>query len=460
MIYKYIGDRAFYRRVLSVVLPIMVQSAITNFVSMLDNVMVGQVGTIPMTGVSIVNQLLFVFNMCIFGAASGAGIFTAQLYGSRDTDGVRHTFRFKILAGIALSLAGMVIFVTAGEPLISLYLQGEGEVTDVRAVLDYGKEYLAIMLVGLIPFALSTAYSSTLRETGETVVPMVAGIVAVFVNLILNYILIFGKLGAPALGVSGAAIATVISRFAELAVVSGWTHRNTDKMPYALGLYRSFRIPKKLMRSILIKGMPLMINEFLWASSMAVINQSYSTCGLDVVPASNISSTIYNLAGVGYFSMGSAVGIIMGQMMGAGQDEHTVRDTNRKLVTASCMVGLLFGLAMAAVSVAFPKLYNTTEAVRALATQFILIAAFMMPFNAYTHAAYFTLRSGGQTFVTFLFDSCFAWVICVPLAYFLTRFTELPILPIYLLCQATDFIKCILGGFLLKKGVWIQNLTK
>lgn len=460
MIHKYIGDRAFYRRVLSVVLPIMIQSAITNFVSMLDNVMVGQVGTIPMTGVSIVNQLLFVFHMCIFGAASGAGIFTAQLFGSQDMDGVRHTFRFKILAGFFLSIAGMLIFITAGEPLINLYLQGDGDITDAQAVLGYSKEYLTIMLVGLIPFALSTAYSSTLRETGETVVPMVAGIVAVFVNLLLNYILIFGKLGAPMLGVSGAAIATVISRFAELAVVAGWTHRNTTKMPYALGLYRSFRIPGKLMKSILIKGMPLMINEFLWASSMAVINQSYSTCGLDVVPASNISATIYNLAGVGYFSMGSAVGIIMGQMMGAGQSEEAVRDTNRKLVAASCMVGLVFGLAMAAISGVFPQLYNTTQEVRTLATQFILIAAFMMTFNAYTHAAYFTLRSGGQTFVTFLFDSCFAWVICVPLAYCLTRFTDLPILPIYILCQATDFIKCIIGGFLLKKGVWIQNLTK
>lgn len=460
MLKKYVGDKAFYRRVMAVVLPIMIQSAISSFVSLLDNIMVGQVGTTPMSGVSIVNQLLFVFNLCVFGAASGAGIFTAQFYGSRDDEGIRHTFRFKIISCLALAVVGSAIFLLAGDGLIGLYLTGEGDPAVAQAALKYGREYLRIMLIGLLPFALSNAYSSTLRETDETVVPMVAGIVAVFVNLVLNYILIFGKFGAPALGVAGAAWATVISRFAELAVVAGWTHANSSKKPYVRGLYRSMHIPGMLLKGICAKGLPLLINEFLWASGMAVMNQCYSTCGLDVVPAQNISSTIYNLAGVGYFSMGSAVGIIMGQMLGAGHSKDEVQSTNRKLIASSCFVGALFGGCMAAISGIFPGLYNTTDDVRTLATQFILIASFMMVFNAYTHAAYFTLRSGGQTFVTFLFDSCFVWVLCVPLAFCLTRFTSLGIIPIYMICQSTDFVKCAIGAWLLKKGVWIRNLTQ
>ena len=460
MFKRYIGSRAFYRQVMAVALPIVIQNAITNFVSLLDNIMVGQLGTVPMNGVSIVNQLLFVFNLCVFGASSGAGIFTAQFYGSKDDEGVRHTFRFKYLICLLLAVVGCGIFLTGGSSLIGLYLQGEGDPTDAAAALIYGEEYLRIMLLGLIPFALCNAYSGTLRETGETVVPMVGGIAAVFVNLILNYILIFGKFGAPALGVAGAAWATVISRYAELAIVAGWTHCNSQKCPFIRHAYRSLYIPGRLLKSIAQKGTPLLINEFLWASGMAMINQCYSTCGLDVVPAANISSTIYNLAGVGYFAMGNSVGIIMGQMLGSGASETEVRDTNRKLIAVSCFTGVAFGAIMAAISGVFPMLYNVTEEVRQLAARLICISAVMMPFNAYTNAAYFTLRSGGQTFVTFLFDSCFVWLVCVPLAWCLSRFTQLPILPLYTICQCTDFVKCAIGGWLLKKGIWIQNLTQ
>ena len=460
MLKRFIGDRAFYRRVLGVAVPIIIQNGITNFVSLLDNIMVGQVGTVQMSGVSIVNGLLFVFNLCIFGACSGAGIFTAQFHGSKDHEGVRHTFRFKILISLLLSAAGIGLFLLGGRRLIDLYLQGEGDAGEAAQTLGYGFDYLRVMLFGLVPFALSNTYSSTLRETGQTVVPMVGGIAAVFVNLILNYVLIFGHFGAPAMGVEGAAVATVISRYVELAVVAGWTHFHGAINPFIRGVYRSAYIPTTLLRGIVVKGTPLLINEFLWASGMAVMNQCYSTCGLDVVPAMNISSTIYNLGSVVYLSVGSAVGIIMGQMLGAGKQEAEIRDSNRKLIAVSVASGVIFGALMAAVSGLFPQIYKTTDAVRHLAMQFICVSAVMMPFNSYTHATYFTLRSGGQTVVTFLFDSCFVWVLCVPLAYFLSRFTAMPILWLYIICQATDFLKCFIGYCMLKKGTWIRNLTQ
>lgn len=460
MLNRYIGDKAFYRRVLGVAVPIMIQNGITNFVSLLDNIMVGQVGTLQMSGVSIVNGLMFVFNLCIFGACSGAGIFTAQFHGSRDSEGVRHTFRFKILASIALSLLGIGIFLIGGSNLIDLYLTGEGDRAEAAATLGYGLDYLKVMLLGLVPFALSNAYSSTLRETGQTIVPMVAGIVAVFVNLVLNYVLIFGHFGAPAMGVQGAAIATVISRYVELAIVAGWTHLYRSRNPFIRGAFRSMYIPGALLRGIFIKGMPLLVNEFLWSLGMAFMNQCYSTCGLDVVPAMNISSTMYNLGSVVYLSMGSAVGIMMGQMLGANLPESEVRDSNRKLIVLSIASGVLFGGLMAAVSGLFPLLYNTTDMVRLLATQLICVSAVMLPLNAYTHAAYFTLRSGGQTLVTFLFDSVFVWALCVPLAFVLSRFTAIGILPLYIVCQSTDLLKSVIGWLMIRKGGWIRNLTQ
>ena len=201
MLKKYIGDRKFYATAMAVAVPIMIQNAITNFVGMLDNIMVGQVGTAQMSGVAIVNQLLFVFNLCIFGAVSGAGIFTAQFAGSRDHEGVRHTFRFKILVCVLLTVLGTALFLVAGETLVRLYLKGAGKAQDADRFLGYRMDYLKVMLFGLLPFALANAYSGTLRETGQTLVPMAAGIGAVLVNLVLNYVLIFGHFGAPAMGV-------------------------------------------------------------------------------------------------------------------------------------------------------------------------------------------------------------------------------------------------------------------
>ncbi len=452
-------NKHFYRRILAVALPMMIQNGITNFVQMLDNVMVGQVGTIPMSGVAIVNQLLFVFNLCVFGAVSGAGIFTAQFKGRDDNEGIRYTVRFKIMVGLLISALGAAIFLTFRQQLIGLYLTGEGTPEDAAATMAYGIEYLKVMLVGLVPFALSNAYSGTMREVGETKVPMIAGIIAVLVNLAGNYILIFGHFGAPALGVVGAAMATVISRFVELTIVACWLHRHGERHPYIIGALRSPYIPRKLTGDIIRKGMPLLVNEFLWASGMAFLSQCYSTRGLEVVAAMNIATTISQVSNVVFISMGGAVGILMGQMLGAGVPEETIRRDNRRMIGLCVAVCFVVGAVTVALSGVFANLYNTTEAVRAIAVGLICLAAVMMPVNSYNNAMYFTLRSGGQTFVTFIFDSGFSWCVCVPVAYILSRFTQLPILPLYGICVGVDLFKIPIGAYLLKKGVWIRRIV-
>lgn len=452
-------DWAFYRRIFSVALPMIIQNGITNFVSMLDNIMVGQVGTVQMSGVSIVNQLLFVFNLCVFGAMSGAGIFTAQFHGAGDQKGERNTFRFKILAGLLLTVVGSGIFMSCSNGLIGLYLEGDGDTVAAAETLHYGTAYLKAMLFGLLPFALSNAYSSTLRETGETTVPMVAGVAAVLVNLSLNYVLIFGHFGAPALGVVGAAIATVISRYAELAIVMIWTHRNTKKARFIEGAYRSMGIPGPLLKQIIIKGMPLLINEALWSVGMATMNQCYSTRGLNVVAAFNIATTISQLCSVVFLAMGNSVGILMGQMLGAGLPEEQIRRDNKRMLRLSVGSCLVLAGVLIALSGVFPLVYNTTEEVRAIATALIIITAVMMPINAYNNAMYFTLRSGGQTFITFIFDSGFTWLVCVPVAFCLSRFTDISIVPMYAICVGVDVFKIAVGNWMLNKGIWIRRIV-
>jgi putative MATE family efflux protein len=460
MFKRYIGDRAFYRRIAGVAVPIVIQNTITNFVSLLDNIMVGQTSTVQMSGVAIVNQLMFIFNLCIFGAMAGAGIFTAQFHGSGDQDGIRRTFRFKFLAGLLLGVGGILLFKYAGSPLLSLYLQSDSDPTERAQTLHYGLEYLHVMLWGLVPFALANAYSSTLRETGQTKVPMTAGILAVLVNLCLNYVFIFGHFGAPAMGAKGAALATVISRYVEFAIVFGWTHLNPRHNPYIVGAYRSLHVPGSLLKKIFIKGMPLLINEFLFALGLAFVNQCYSVRSLDVLAATNISYTINNICSVAYLSLGNTIGIIMGQMMGSGSSKESVRDTFRKMTALSIASCGIFALVLLAISSLFPQLYNTSDAVRSLATQIIIIQALMMPFHGYIHAAYFAMRSGGKTLITFFFDSGYIWLVMVPLAFCLSRFTLIPVIWIFAICNGSEILKCVLGKFVMDKDSWIQDLTK
>ncbi len=455
---KLFGDKAFYMMVLAVAVPIMIQNGITNFVGLLDNIMVGRIGTEQMSGIAIVNQLLLVFNLAIFGAISGAGIFGAQFYGYGDQKGVRHTFRFKIYICAAITLIGILLLSFFGENLILMYLHGEGNEQALEAALHYGQQYLWVMLIGLLPFAVEQIYTSTLRECGETMVPMKAGIIAVLVNLMLNYFLIFGNCGFPRLGVVGAAIATVISRYVQAAIVVIWTHTHVERMPFIVGAYKEFTIPSHLVGKIVVKGTPLMINEILWSAGMASLMQCYSVRGLDAVAALNISTTISNLFNVVFIALGSAISIIVGQLLGAGKMEEA-KDTDTKLIAFSVFSCVVIGFVLICLAPLFPMLYNTTDNVKELATWFLRIAAGCMPIAAFMHASYFTLRSGGKTIVTFLFDSVFLWCVSMPLAYVLSRHTTMPIVPLYLACQLIDILKCILGFILVKKGVWLQNIV-
>ena len=455
---KLIGNREFYGMVLGVAVPIMVQNGITNFVSLLDNIMVGRVGTEQMSGIAIVNQLLLVFNLAVFGAISGAGIFGAQFYGCKNHKGVQQTFRFKLYICAAIVLAGIFLLLAKGDSLILLYLHGEGNEAALEATLGYGREYLLVMLAGLLPFAVEEIYSGTLRECGETKLPMKAGIAAVCVNLVFNYLLIYGKCGFPELGVVGAAIATVISRYVQAAIVIIWTHTHTERMPFIVDAYREWKIPEQLAKNIAVKGTPLMINEILWAAGMAILNQCYSMRGLDAVAAINICSTISNLFNVVFMAMGSAISIIVGQLLGAGRMEEA-RDTDTKMIAFSVFSCLVMGGLLFLLSPLFPMIYNTTDTVRALAKKLLQTAACCMPIWAFMHATYFTLRTGGKTIVTFLFDSVFLWVITTPVAYVLSRYTNMPIMYLYLCCQLLDIIKCSIGFVLVKKGVWIENIV-
>ena len=367
--------------------------------------------------------------------------------------------RFKIWMGTILTVGTILLFAFAGEQLISFYLQGDGSPESIASTLLYAKQYLFIMLFGLPAFMMVQVYSSTLRECGQTVLPMKAGVAAVLTNLVLNYILIYGKFGAPALGVQGAALATIISRYVEVSIILVWTHTHVQENPFVKGLYDTLKVPAVLTKKLIIKGMPLLINETLWAMGTAFLTQCYSVRGLDVVAAFNITTTIQNVFNIAFIAMGDAVAIIVGQQLGAGKLREA-KDTDTKLIIFTVLCSFAVTIVMFILAPLFPELYKTTEAVKILAVQFIRIYAIYLPVFSFLHVSYFTLRSGGKTIVTFLFDSVFLWAVSVPVAFCLSRYTALVVTGIYIAVLLTDFVKAVIGGVLVYKGVWIQNLVE
>ncbi len=456
---KYFGDKKFYKMVMAVAVPIMIQNFITNFVSMLDNLMVGSLGTEQMSGVSIVNQLIFVFNLAIFGALSGAGIFTAQFFGKNDPDGIRYTIRYKAVVTFLLFGVAIFIFNIFEEPLINMFLHESDANADVALTLEYAKIYLKTILWGILPFCIAQIFSSTLRETGETFAPMVAGFIAVLTNCLFNWVLIFGKLGFPQLGVQGAAIATNISRYVECAVIIFFVIIKRKRFSYFKGVFKSLHIPHKVFKDITVKGMPLLFNEFFWSLGMSLLSVAYSLHGIDVVAGYSISSTVMNLANIAFISLGSSIGIIIGKQLGANEFEKAY-DTDRKLITFSVVLSLGIGVVVFLVGDKIPLLYNVSDASKEYAAFFIKVCSLFIPIHAFANASYFTVRSGGKTLITFLMDSVFIMGVNVPVAFALFYAFDLSIWIIFPIVQAIDIIKVIIGMTLVKKKVWLNNIVE
>lgn len=453
---KLFGNKAFYKLVLAVAMPIFLQNFITNFVSLIDNIMVGRVGTEQMSGVSIANQLIFVFNLAIFGAVSGVGIFTSQYFGTKNYDKMKESARFMILFSVVIFALCMALLLLFDTQLIQLFLH-EGSVEgDIQLTLESAKGYLHVALWGLVPFVLSQIVTAVMRSANKTLYPMIAGLCGVAVNLSLNYLLIYGKMGFPVMGVKGAALATVISRFVEAFLLLGWAV--FKKAPYFVGLLKKISVPKSSAKQYFLKSTPMFLNEVMWALGMTTLVQCYSTKGLDVVASFNISNTLMNTFNASLMAMGAAIGIIVGNLLGAN-DIKGARSASVKLTVFSFLLCVVLGGVMAGVSPFFPEIYKTTEYIRSLATWLIVVASCALPIQSICNSCYFTIRAGGKTFVTFLFDSVFVWVISVPVAYCLSRFTNIDVVVMYIIICALDIIKSVIGLIMMKTGIWCNNMN-
>lgn len=447
--FKVFKDKKFLTTFLSVAFPVMIQQLITFFVSLVDTMMVSGISNEAVSSVYAVNQLSFFMFVVIGGIIAGSGIFIQQFFGSKDNDRLIQTHRYKLVAGIVFLIIALPIAFLFGHYVIEFYSRNND---NPQQILSLAKEYMPLILLGFIPYVFTASYSTSLRETGKTVEPMIASSVAVVINITLNYIFIF-LLG---LGVFGAALATFIARTVEmvtlLIIAEKRRFLNMSK------IVKGFKIEPHLVRMITKNSLPLLGNEILWAGGMVLISLAYAQRS-NVLSALSIVSTMGNIFMIVFLGLSVGISVMVGNSLGANKI-HEARENVYKLYVLGVVVSLAFGLIMAAFSPLIPYLFvEVSLEQKALATQLITVyASFLWAFSLST-GVYMTLRAGGKSLLTFLLDSGTMWGIVVPLAWILARFTSLPLVWIYVAVQAFDIIKCGIGLVLIKRGTWIKNLT-
>jgi putative MATE family efflux protein len=444
-----IGSRVFYKRLFQVSLPIVLQQLLTSSLQLIDNLMVGSLGESSINSVSVVNQLYFVIILITFGALGGAGIFTAQYFGSGEVEKLKETFRFKLIVALMLVILSVFVFSVFGPFLIGLFT--ENEVT-----LSGGMDYLNIVKWSMLPWAFSIAISTTFREIGVTKVLLYITIAAILTNTGLNYLLIFGKFGFPALGVEGAAYGTLASRFVEfglmmiLLVKKGKIFNTRVK--------DIFKIEKVVLKGIIIMAIPLLLNEFFWSMGQTMFMQSYSTRGDISLAAMTITGAISQLVFVTFGGIGTGIAVLVGNTLGKNMLEEA-KDNAKKVIAFAVVFAFFTGLILFGLSFFIVDLYDVSEATKILAGKNIRINAIFIPVFSFNVSMYFTLRSGGDTRSTMLMDSGYMWVVQVPLIFILARVTNLNVVMLFLIVQGLELPKSIFALSRYRKENWVRNLA-
>ena len=402
-----IGDKSFYKKLIAVALPIVVQQLITSSVQLVDNMMVGSLGEKAIDAVATVNQLYFIVILVVFGTLGGAGVYTAQYFGSKDFDKLKQTFRFKILASLLIIFLSFGVLSFFGDFFISLF-------TENQDIIDEGLNYLRIVRFSMIPWALSVSISFTFREVGITKPLLSISLITILTNTFLNYLFIFGNFGFPRLGVEGAAIATLISRSIEgllfliLAIRKGKIF-NTN-------LKDLFKINPAVLKAIIIMAIPLMLNEILWSTGQTVFIEANSTRGKNAFAAANITSAISQLVFVIFGGISTGIAVMVGNTLGENKLEQA-KDNAKKLIFAAVLTAFFMGILLFILSYFIIDIYEVEAETKAFAAFNIRVNALIIPVLAFNVSMYFTLRAGGDTKSTFIMDSGYMWVVQVPLVF-------------------------------------------
>lgn len=414
--------------------------------------MIGQLGESEIAAVGLANELFFLLNLFLFGICSGTGIFVAQFWGKGDIKNIRRVLGLSILCGLGVS--GLFTFLALGLPrqVLGIYTKDLG-------VIGLGSSYLGIVGLSYMMTAITYAYSFALRNTAQPKIPMLLSTIAVMTNAVFNYILIFGKLGFPAMGVEGAAIATVIARALELVLVLFVVYRHD--MPVAARLKDMVDISASFARKFFDTTLPVIFNEGLWALGVSAYSVIFARMGTGVVAAVNIAGTVERMAMVFFIGMSHACAFMVGNAIGAGDEEKAVAYA-KKLAVFGPATAVLGGLIVIGSSSQILSLFKVSDVVYGDARKVLIAAALVMPVRTFNWINIVgVLRGGGDTRFSLKIDASAVWCIGVPVGYITGLVLGLPIAFVYpIVIFSEQIFKGVLGVKRLMSGKWINNLSE
>lgn len=442
-------DGKFQKTVLMIAVPLMLQQLIVSSVNLIDNLMVGQLGDMALSGVSMANRFYMIVWAGVNGMIASSVIYLSQYNGANDTNHMKQSFRFMIVSSYILCIALFIIAFFFPKMVIAFFIK------DVE-VIRLGSAYLKIAAISYLPSVISLCIASAFRALGETKKPLYISVISVLTNAVFNYFLIFGVFGFPKLGVVGAAIATLIARSVE-ALIYLWMLKVSD-MPFKTKVSNLFTFDFELAKRITIRAFPLCVNEIMWSFGMSTLVRSYSHRGLVVNTAYSMSSTISDLFFVLFGGMATASTVLIGTPLGANKLEEAKENAYKLLGFSLILAGVILVL-MFATSYVAPYFYNVSMEAKHLSANFLRIMALFFVLYMFNTSIYFILRAGGDTKSTLFMDSGFMWMLNIPLVMLLAYHTNLHVLIVYAIGQSTDVLKACVSYYLLKKEKWVKNLT-
>ena len=442
---KFFGNKAFYKATLAIALPIMAQQFVTSFVNLIDNIMIGSVGSLALTSVTVANRVYLIFNSTMFGICGAAGIFIAQYYGAKNKEKCQKILNINLACGFFVAALFVLALLIVPRQLMEIF-------SSQSVVVDESLKYLQYAVLTYVPFAFSFSIMMALRAVGINKIQLLVGVITVAINTSLNYILIFGHFGFPVLGVQGAAIARFVEMFIYMAILLRKKHM------FHFSIQGLLHLDMALIRSMVRKAIPLTVNEILYSLGLTMIFLSYMRCDENLISGISVVDTVMQIAYIVFGGLSSAVSILIGNRLGANEIEEAKTNSYR-LLTFGVMIGIVMGTTLIFVAPIIASFYNVEDIIKQTIVSLLSIKSILLPIYVYNVCIFFTLRAGGDTFSTMLMDSGFLWCAGVLLSTLLSMFLDIPLVMLYAIVESCDLIKLFVATYFFKKGRWAKNMT-
>lgn len=450
MLKKYSLDREFYKTFIKLAVPIAFQNLMGSTLNMVDTVMVGQLGKTAIAAVGLGNQVFFLLNLLLFGICSGAAIFSSQFWGKDDRESIHKVLGLNLILGVGGAFLFTFASVLFPQQILSIFS------TDPE-VIRLGGQFLRISALSYIPMAVTFSFAFALRSTGEVKLPMVTSIIALSVNTVLNYLLIFGIFGLPVMGVRGSATATMIARSLEVVIIVTAVYKN--KLPIAAPIKELFDISRDFAARFFKTTLPAIANECLWALGVTMYSVVYARMGTEVIASVNIATTVERIASVLFFGMAHASAVMIGNLIGA-KDKKTAYNYAKRILIIGPTIGAITGVVLISFIRPILSIFNVDEQVRTDASRILLAIGLLLAIKAFnTIMMVGVFRSGGDTKFTLIMETAGIWLIAVPAALIGGLVLKLPVEWVYLLIAIEEVYKLIMGIKRFASKKWIKDLV-